>query len=144
MADLTYNEYERRRLGRPATQWAGVVTMVYRSFGAASFGRFWRYWNPLFSYYLYYKCYRPLAQVLPRSLAVVLTFAVSGTVHDLAASFLLGQVYVLFLPVFAFFGVLVVIEEAFRLDLTWASVPFRAVIHATLIAGPIIAGIVAW
>jgi hypothetical protein len=44
---------------------------------------FWRYWNPVWSYYLSYFCYRPLRRRVRRPLAVWLTFLVCGVVHDL-------------------------------------------------------------
>jgi hypothetical protein len=58
--------------------------MFIRSFGASSFSWFWRYWNPVYSYYLNRFCYRPLRKVLPRPLAKMATFAASGfLLHDL-------------------------------------------------------------
>lgn len=138
----TYTEYERRRLGNPETRWAGIAHTFRRSFGASSFAKFWRYWNPLFSYYLYYRCYKPLAHFLPRSLAVIVTFAVSGAIHDLFASLVTADLFVLFVPVFAVFGLLVVVEEG--LGSSFAGTPFwlRAAIHSVVIAGTVTGGVV--
>lgn len=137
----SYRDYERRRLGNPATQWEGIAYMFRRSFGASSFAGFWRYWNPLFSYYLSYKCYKPLVRFLPRPPAVVLTFAASGAVHDLFASLALRRIFLLFTPVFAIFGLLVVLEERLGLNVSWAPVWLRATIHTMIIAGTIGAGL---
>src|SRR5690625_3199936 len=95
----TYREYEERRLGHSVNQLMGIKSMFRRSFGSSTFAGFWRYWNPFFSYYLYYYCYKPLAKFLPRSLVVVCTFTFSGAVHDFFASILLLDVYILFSPV---------------------------------------------
>ena len=54
--------------------------MLRRAFGAASFRGFWRHWNPLYGYVLRYYCYLPLRQVLPDSMSLVITFALSGFV----------------------------------------------------------------
>lgn len=112
----TYSEYERKRLGNPPNQLAGLVTMFRCSFGSSTFAGFWRYWNPLFSYYLYYKCYKPIVRFLPRPVAVVFTFLVSGAVHDLFASIILMEIFILFSPAFTFFGLLVTIEEKLTLN----------------------------
>ena len=58
--------------------------MFRRSFGAGTPAEFWRYWNPVYGYYLYYRCYRPLRRWLARGPALLLTFAASGfLLHDL-------------------------------------------------------------
>ena len=139
-APPTYAEYERRRLGNSASRWAGIAYMFRRSFGASSFAGFWRHWNPLFSYFLYYRCYRPLARFLPRSLAVMLTFVASGAVHDIFASLAVADVFVLFAPAFAVFGLLVIVEEWLGVDLLWAPSWLRATIHTAVIVGTIAAG----
>ncbi len=115
--------------------------MFRRSFGSSTFAGFWRYWNPFFSYYLYYYCYKPLAKFLPRSVVVVCTFTFSGAVHDFFASILLLDVYILFSPVFTFWGLLVVVEEALALNFLWAHFWVRTTIHATIITGTILLGL---
>jgi hypothetical protein len=138
----SYAKYERRRLGNPGTQWEGIAYSVRRSFGASSFGGFWRYWNPLFSYFLYYLCYKPLSHYLPRSLAVLLTFLVSGAIHDLVASLVTLKPFILFTPVFLVFGLLVCGEE--QLGWSFKGMPFwlRASIHSIVIVGTMIGGVV--
>jgi hypothetical protein len=54
-----------------------------RSWGARSFADFWRYSNPVYGYYLSYYAYRPLRRVVPRAVAMWLTFIASGfLLHD--------------------------------------------------------------
>ena len=61
--------------------------MLRRSLGAKSFTVFWQYWNPIFGYYLGKFVFRPLrAMGLPVTLSTLITFCVSGAVHDIAAS----------------------------------------------------------
>jgi hypothetical protein len=80
-AVVTLTKYIEQRLGRTAGQQA--VNLLARPFGADSFAGFWRYWNPVWSYYLTYYCYRPLRHRMPRPLAVWLTFLLCGLAHDL-------------------------------------------------------------
>lgn len=137
---LTYRSYERRRLG-DRRGLAAVVRMSRRAFTAPSFGAFWRIWNPLFAYYLYRWCYAPFARSLPRSSAVILTFAVSGAIHDVFASLAVRGPYLLFTPVFAVFGGFVVIEERAGWSLRRWPRPLRVVFHGAVIAGCIAAGL---
>ena len=139
-ARLTYRQYEQRRLGTTAGEWQGIKVMFRRSFGAASFGEFWRYWNPLFSYYLYYRCYRPLVRLMPRPVAVVTTFFGRGGIHDLAASLARWELYFLFAPTFAIFGLLVVAEEGFGIQLARFPRWLRGLIYAAIITGTFAAG----
>ncbi len=88
--------------------------------GASSFAGFWRAWNPVYGYFLYYYSYRPLAVFLPRAAAMLFTFVVCGFVlHDLPAWALTTRV----LPpgatiVFILFGLGAVLGEAFHMDLS--------------------------
>jgi hypothetical protein len=62
-----------------------VCNFFVRPFVSQSFAEFWRSWNPFVTYWLCLYCYRPIRRLLPRSLAILLTFGVSGfLVHDLA------------------------------------------------------------
>jgi len=69
-------EYIERRLGRGAT--TQLRNLLVRPLGAASFSQFWRYWNPVYGYFLSYYAYRPLRLVFPRPVAVLLTFVGCG------------------------------------------------------------------
>lgn len=74
---VTFTQYLEFRLGTDGGRSAWFNFFV-KSFGARSFSEFWRLWNPVYGYILYYFSYRPLARVLPRPLAVLITFAASG------------------------------------------------------------------
>ncbi len=137
----TYREYERLRMGDSENQLKVIDTMLYRSFGSSTFAGFWRYWNPLFSYYLLYYCYKPFAKFLPRYFAVVCTFAVSGIIHDFFASLLIFRFYIFFFPLFAFWGLLVIVENALKLNLAWANYWIRVLMHATIIIGTVFLGL---
>ena len=82
--------------------------MLSRSLGAGSFAGFWRYWNPVFGYFLSRYVYSPLRRVLPRTLALVLTFIICGALHDLVTAAVRGSVAFLFTPWFFLLGLGVV------------------------------------
>ena len=68
---------------------------LVRSFGAGTFGSFWEYWNPVYGYFLAYYVYRPLRTIMPRWVAVWLTFAACGFfLHDLLGWVVARQVRV--------------------------------------------------
>ena len=110
-------EYIERRLGRGAT--TQLRNLLVRPLGAASFSRFWRYWNPVYGYFLSYYAYRPLRLVFPRPVAVLLTFVGCGFVlHDLVGWAVAGHArFAEMTAMFALFGVGVVLSDALRLDL---------------------------
>jgi hypothetical protein len=106
-----------------------------RSFGAGTFGEFWRYWNPVYGYVLTYYVYRPLRTVLPRPLAVWLTFLACGFfLHDLVGWLLARQVRAPEMSVvFLLFGGGVVLAEALRLDLSAQPLLVRVLTNATFL-----------
>ncbi|MCI4669571.1 MAG: hypothetical protein MRZ79_15660 [Bacteroidia bacterium] len=100
---------------------------------ADSFARFWQNWNPLFSYFLLYYCYKPLKKYLPKALASWTTFILSGAIHDLAASLMLGRPYFLFSLTFSFFGLFVIIENALKIRLPSKFGFLKVAYHISLI-----------
>jgi hypothetical protein len=80
---LTLSQYVHLRNGVPLGDSKSLRNMLYRSFGAASFATFWQYWNPIWSYGLGNYVYSPLRQILPPFAALILTFVISGGIHDL-------------------------------------------------------------
>ncbi len=58
-ATPTLRQFLEYRLGKQTKEVDMLKEMLARSFGANSFHEFWRYWNPVYGYYHYYKCYKP-------------------------------------------------------------------------------------
>ena len=130
---MTLGQYIERRNGVPLGASGALRTMLYRSLGAGSFDNFWRYWNPIFGYYLAKYVDSPLRRVMPRSLALILTFVICGALHDLAAMAVRGKVAFFCTTMFLFFGVGVLVGRWAGLDfssLPWAA---RAAINVTYI-----------
>jgi hypothetical protein len=108
--------YVEARLG--ATPGEQARNFLARPFGASSFAGFWRYWNPVYGYVLYYWSYRPLRQVLPRAAAMWLTFVLCGFVlHDLVV-WAIGRTVAFpsMALLFGVFGLGAVASEALRMD----------------------------
>jgi hypothetical protein len=102
---LTLAEYVRRRNGVPLGDSRSLRNMFIRSFGAGSFGQFWQYWNPIWGYGLGRYVYAPLRRVLPPAVAFILTFAISGGLHDLATMAVSRSPALLFTPWFVLLGI---------------------------------------
>ncbi len=129
------NAYLERLLGHgSATQ---ARTWLLRSFGARSFSEFWRYWNPVYGYFLHYYCYKPLRRRLPRPAAVWLTFVACGFfLHDAPGWMLARHVrFPEMTAIFMVFGAGVIMAEALKIDLARMPLPIRIVVNAAYLVG---------
>jgi hypothetical protein len=132
----TLRRYLEYRLGRQGGRKAWF-NFFLKPFGAVSFAEFWRLWNPLYGYFLYYDVYRPLSRVLPRAVTVLLTFVLCGfLLHDVPAWIVVRRV----LPpgatiTFVLFGLGVIISEALHMDLSrWPAIA-RVALNFAYLAG---------
>lgn len=113
---MTLAEYVQFRNGVPLGDSASLKNMLARSLGAGSFAEFWRYWNPIWGYALGRYIYTPFSSTLPRALALLLTFAVSGGLHDLAVTLVRRSGVFLLTPWFLLMGIGVVIGRALDVE----------------------------
>ena len=113
---ISLSQYVKKRSGLPLGASGSMTNMLKRSLGADSFENFWRYWNPIWGYYLSRYIMKPLCQWMPIWLATILTFAVSGALHDLAVVILKWKTIFFFTPWFALMGLAVVITKGFNLQ----------------------------
>ena len=109
--------------------------MLRRSLGASSFAGFWRYWNPLWGYYLGRYSFEPLRRVLPRWLALILTFVLCGFLHDLVIMAVRGSVVLFATPWFVLLGSGVVMGEIVGMDTSRFPWAVRAAINVAYVAG---------
>jgi hypothetical protein len=127
---VTFRAYLRRRLGPKGGRTAWLNFFV-RPFSASSFAQFWRLWNPVYGYFLFYYSYRPLTQMMPRALAKLTTFVACGLLlHDVPAWLLTRRV----LPpgatiAFTLFGLGAIASERFHMDTSRLPVGLRAGIN---------------
>ena len=133
---LTLAQYVERRNGVPLGDSNSLRNMLQRSFGATSFAGFWHYWNPIWGYGLGKYVYSPLQRVLPAVLALIMTFVISGGIHDLVTMALRRSVTFLFTPWFFVLGVGVMVGRVAGMDLSSRSWGIRASINlAYLVIG---------
>ena len=78
--------------------------MLVRSLGAGSFVEFWQYWNPIGGFYLSTYVFKPLKKRIRPASAFLLTFAVSGAIHDIAAMLINRKYHLLFTVWFSVLG----------------------------------------
>lgn len=130
----TLADYVRQRNGVPLGGRGSMGNMLYRSFGAASFTGFWRYWNPIFGYYLHRCIYLPLRNVTPRWIALVLTFLFCGALHDGVTYMVQGSTAFLFTTMFLFFAIGLLIGATARLDISNMPWFVRALINLSYLS----------
>lgn len=130
---LTLGRYVLARNGASLGGKGSLRNMLRRSLGAGSFASFWRYWNPIWGYYLGKYVFRPLNRILPHPAAVVLTFLVSGAIHDLVTTAVRGSTTLLFIPWFGLLGLGVLLSELVGMDLSARPWGLRAATNLTYI-----------
>lgn len=126
---LTLAQYVRRRNGVPLGSPGSLRNMLYRSMGAGSFAEFWRYWNPVWGYYLGRYIHAPLKHWLPPAMSLVATFVVSGALHDAAASVITGRIVFILTPWFFILGAGVVVAQSVQLNYSQFVWPIRVFIN---------------
>ena len=103
---ISLGKYVKKRNGVPLGAPGSLQAMLKRSFGAESFYVFWQYWNPIWGYYLSRNVMKPLNRVLPIWLSILLTFTVSGALHDIAVTVIKWQATFFFAPWFTLMGII--------------------------------------
>ena len=132
---LTLAQFVELRNGVPLGAPGSLRYMLERSFGAENFGKFWQYWNPIWGYALGKYVYTPLRRLLPAALALVLTFVISGAIHDFAAMLVKGATIVLFTPWFLLMSLGVVVGRALHFDYAGRSFATRVAINLSYVLG---------
>ena len=126
---VSLRDFVRRRNGVPLGSSGALPNMLRRSFGAGSFAGFWRYWNPIFGYYLGTYIFRPVSGVFPRAIAVIVTFLACGALHDLVTVIARGSTQFLFTYWFFLMALGLVLGEVLRLKFSRFSIGVRAAIN---------------
>lgn len=133
-AEMSLAEYVRLRNGVPLGHPDSLRNMLHRSLGAGSFGEFWQYWNPIWSYGLGKYVYLPLLAVAPPFVALLLTFIVSGGIHDAVMIVARGSAIFLFTPWFFILAVGVIMGRAVNLELSHRSWLVRAAVNLSYLS----------
>lgn len=132
---MKLSEYILRRNGVPIGHNSSLKNMLNRSLGAGTFAKFWLYWNPIWGYFLSNYCLRPLKLFLPSALSLILTFAVSGCIHDLVITILKSKFTFLLTPWFILMGICVVLGDYAKVDYSKFPWVIRAIINLVIISG---------
>lgn len=130
---MTLKRYIAKKFGNRKSLSGSLNYMLKASFFSTTFRDFWKHWNPLWSYFLTYYLYKPLKTVIPKPIAILLTFAVSGALHDLALMILLQWFNYLFTLIFLAFGFVVLIESFFKINLNSMPKIIRPIYHTGII-----------
>ncbi|APD94050.1 acyltransferase [Alteromonas mediterranea] len=130
---LSLAQYVKKRNGVPLGASGSMTNMLSRALGASSFWGVWQYWNPIWGYYLSRNIMRPLASFLPVSLAILVTFLVSGALHDIAVSIIKWKIVLFFTPWFGLMGLVVIVSKAVGISYGQVSWPVRALTNASFI-----------
>lgn len=130
---MTMNDYVQYRNGVPLGATGSLQNMLVRSLGAGTFAKFWQYWNPIWGYVLGRYIYAPLNRFLPAAVALILTFLISGAIHDLATMLVRGAPAFFFTPWFFLMGVVVVFGRLLKLDYSNQAFQLRVAINVTFI-----------
>jgi len=126
-------QYVKRRNGVPLGAAGSMSNMLSRSFGAGYFAEFWRYWNPIWGYYLSCKVFTPAKHYLPTELALLLTFLVSGIMHDLATMVVRGAPAFLFTPWFVLMALSIIVSDVLGIRYRQFNWLVRAAINTSYI-----------
>ncbi|WP_346840051.1 hypothetical protein [Microbulbifer sp. SAOS-129_SWC] len=131
---VSLGRYVKKRNGVALGATGSMRNMLSRSLGAGEFAAFWHYWNPIWGFYLSRNVMRPLNAFLPNWLAVLLTFMVSGAIHDAAVSLAKWKAIFFFTPWFLLMGLVVIISK--YLSLSYHTYPWtiRCAINLFFIA----------
>ena len=115
---LTLNDFVKRKLRRSLGASGSLRVMLSRSLGASSPRIFWQYWNPIFGYYLGRYVYANLRKGLPSFLSIIITFIVSGLIHDLVTITVNGSTSFFFSLFFLLLSIVLLFTEWIHFDLS--------------------------
>lgn len=132
--NLSLAQYVRKRNGVPMGRSGSLRKNLYRSLGARNFSTFWTYWNPIFGYYLGTYIFKPLKNILPVSISLLLTFIFNGLIHDAVVSLVRGRISLFFTSWFLLMGIAVLLAKKYQYDLYNMPWVIRVFVNLTIIA----------
>ncbi|MBI1280098.1 MAG: acyltransferase [Anaerolineaceae bacterium] len=130
---MSLTDYVQYRNGVPLGASSSLRSMLVHSLGAGTFAKFWQHWNPIWGYALGRFVYEPLNQFLPSSISLILTFIISGGIHDLATMLVRSAPAFFFTPWFFLMGIAVVFARLLKLDYSNQAFRVRVAINLTFI-----------
>ena len=131
---MTLTDYIKKRNGVAIGSSKSLRNNLYRSLGSKNFSTFWRYWNPIFGYFLGKFIFKPLKNVFPVVIAFLLTFVFSGLIHDTVTTLVRGKTSFVFSIWFLFMGVAVLITKFLNHNFSNQKWIIRAILNLTIIS----------
>ncbi len=131
---MSLNDYIKKRNGVAIGSSKSLRNNLYRSLGSKNFSTFWKYWNPVFGYFLGKFIFKPLKNVFPVMIAFLLTFVFSGLIHDTVTTLVRGKTSFLFSIWFLFMGVAVLITKCLNHNFSNQQWITRAILNLTIIS----------
>ncbi|WP_186754207.1 MBOAT family O-acyltransferase [Echinicola salinicaeni] len=131
---MNLSDYIKKRNGVPMGADNSLRNMLHRSLGAGKFSTFWKYWNPIWSYFLGKYIFQPIKQFLPAAFSLIFTFAVSGFLHDLVIMIIKREFTLLLTPWFLLMGLCVVLGDYAKIDYSKSPWIARAAINILIIS----------
>ena len=137
---MTIEDYIQYRTG--ATKISLIVrNMFVKPFFSNSLRSFWKYWNPGFGFYLLYYCYKPIRQILPHWISMIITFLICGLLHDIiyiVPMLIMNGIGFIFPFITIWFFIIaigVLISELFQIDLKKTKKNLRPIFHFGYLIG---------
>jgi hypothetical protein len=118
---LNLSDYILKRNGVPIGHNRSLWNNLNRSLGASTNADFWRHWNPIWGYYLGKGVYVPLQRWVPKSVSLLVAFAISGALHDLAIG-LVKNWQCFFTIWFILMGIFLLLSK--KLQISYSEFPF--------------------
>ena len=132
---MNLSDYIKKRNGVPLGASNSLRNMMIRSLGAGKFSNFWKYWNPIWSYYLGKYIFKPLKIIFPPALSLLITFTFCGFLHDVVIMIIRWNFALLLTPWFLSMGFCVIIGDYMKIDYSKFTWPIRASINILIISG---------
>lgn len=132
--NMFLKDYIKKRNGVSIGSPKSLRNNLYRSLGAKNFSTFWKYWNPIFGYYLGKYIFKPLKKVFSNTIALLFTFTFCGMVHDLVTTIFRGKISFFFSIWFLFMGLAVLITKSIKHNFTEQIWAIRAFINLSIIS----------
>ncbi|WP_184176705.1 MBOAT family O-acyltransferase [Rhabdobacter roseus] len=130
---MNLEEYTYYRTG--TTKISLVIrNMFLKPFVSSSFRSFWKYWNPSWGFFLLYYCYKPIKTIFPHWVALMLTFLMSGLIHDMIyiLPMLMKEIKFIFPFITVWFLIIsigILLSEYLRINFNKTSLLFRPIFH---------------
>lgn len=139
---MNLEEYTYYRTG--STKVSLIIrNMFFKPFVSSSFKSFWKYWNPSWGYFLLFYCYKPIKTIFPDWAALIITFLISGLVHDIIyiIPMMINEVEFVFPFITVWFLIIsigILLTEYLQIDFNKTNIIFRPFFHFGYLAGTFI------